>query len=670
MKAFISYILIVLASNGTQKMSLNPKPATYTIKKQQDDVKQSLPFNDTKDFEEARRGHKANLEPSTITNDAGTVVWDANAYQFLVQDSPDTDNPSLWRQSRLNSMEGLFEVTEGIYQARGLDISNVTFIEGDEGVIVIDPLGSKETGKAALSLYQSYRGQRPIKGMIYTHSHVDHFGGVKGMITEAEVKLRDIPILAPDGFLEHAVSENVYVGIAMGRRAAYMYGAGLSRGPQAQIGSGLGQAASTGEVTLIAPNKIITKTTQPSDPPIIIDGVKMLFQMAPDTEAPSEMLIYFPDFKALCAAEDATHTFHNLLTLRGAVVRDCNSWKKYLTETIDLFGGEATVVFASHHWPTWNTVADPNRVVNFLTGQRDLYAYVHDQTLRQMNQGYTGIEIAEQMVLPPAIDKAWSARGYYGSISHNVKAIYQRYLGWFDGNPAHLWEHIPTERAKRYVDLVGGADVIVTKAKEAFVKGDFRWAVEILNHVIFAGSYHPEARELLADTYEQLGYGAENGTWRNFFLSGTTELRHGNFGTPIESTSSDMITQLTPEMLFDTFAIQVNGPKAWDKNIAIDVVLKDTGERYRWWLSNGALIYTKATQSTNAEVTLTTTSRKLPLLVITGLYPDKLEKEGIEITGDKTALVRLRGLLDPGDPNFAIVTPDDRKADLKFVSLL
>jgi alkyl sulfatase BDS1-like metallo-beta-lactamase superfamily hydrolase len=388
----------------------------------------------------------------------------------------------------------------------------------------------------------------------------------------------------------------------------------------------------------------------------------MQFQMAPDTEAPSEMLIYFPDFKALCAAEDATHTFHNLLTLRGAVVRDSYSWKKYLTETIDLFGGEAKVVFASHHWPTWNTETDPNRVVNFLTCQRDLYAYVHDQTLRQINQGYTGPEIAEQMILPPAIDKAWNARGYYGSVNHNVKAIYQRYLGWFDGNPAHLWEHIPTERAKRYVDLVGGADVIVAKAKEAFDKGDFRWAAEILNHVIFADSHHPIARALLADTYEQLGYGAENGTWRDFFISGTTELRHGNFGTPSVTASPDVIWQLTPEMLFDSFAIQINGPKAWDENVTIDVVLKDKGERYRWWLSNGALLYTKATQSTTAEVTLTTTSDQLPLLMIDGLYPDVLEKDGIEITGEKTALVRLRRLLDPGDPGFAIVTPDDRKA--------
>jgi alkyl sulfatase BDS1-like metallo-beta-lactamase superfamily hydrolase len=435
----------------------------------------------------------------------------------------------------------------------------------------------------------------------------------------------------------------------MSRRAGYMYGAALERGPTSQIGAGLGQTVSTGTVTLIAPNVDITTTGETHT----IDDVEMVFQMAPDTEAPSEMLIYFPGFKALCAAEDATHTFHNILTLRGAVVRDPHSWSKYLTETIDLFGHEAEVVFASHHWPTW----DNKNVVEFLTSQRDLYAYVHDQTLRLLNKGYNGPEIAEMMTLPPKLDDAWSARGYYGSTNHNVKAIYQRYSGWFDGNPAHLWELTPVEKAKRYVELAGGLTEIISKGRQAFKTGDFRWAAEVLNHAVFANPDSKPAKDLLADVYEQLGYGAENGTWRNFYISGSTELRSGNFGTPTQTSSPDVIWQLTPEMLFDSMAVQINGPDAWNMKLAIDVVVSDMGVTYRWWLSNGALVYSTAKQSGTADVTLTGTSKQLPALAVYGPKPRELRKAGIQIDGDDDALDSLASLLDPGDSDFNIVTP-------------
>lgn len=625
------------------------KPATQKIVEQQEQIRQSLPFDDKRDFVNAERGRIGRRHPSAVTNAKGHVVWDNDAYS-LEQDSPDTANPSLWRQSKLVHLDGLFHVKDGIYQVRGLDLSNTTFIEGDEGLIIIDPLTSAETGAAALALYQEHRGiERPVKAIIYTHSHVDHFGGVKGFISEQDVQSKEIKIFAPEGFLEHAVSENVFAGTAMSRRAAYMYGAALPRGSRGQIGAGLGQTVPTGTVTLIVPNDEIKFTREER----FVDGIRMVFQMAPDTEAPAEMLIYFPQFKALCAAEDATHTFHNILTLRGAPVRDSHSWAKYLTETIDLFGGEAEVVFASHHWPTWGA----EDVVNFLSSQRDLYAYVHDQTLRLLNKGYNGPEIAELMTLPPALDKAWSARGYYGSVNHNVKAIYQRYMGWFDGNPAHLWEHIPVERAKRYVQLVGGVDQIITKGREAFDTGDFRWAAEILNHAIFAEPDNSAVQNLLADTYEQLGYGSENGTWRNFFISGTTELRYGNFGTPTQSAAADVVAQLTPEMLFDALAVQVNGPKAWKEKLSIDVVLTDFSVQYRLWLSNGALIYTTAKQSTESDVTLTGTARQLPALAVYGPNPAALKMAGINITGDSAALERFGALLDPGDPNFNIVTP-------------
>lgn len=635
----------------------SPKPATQSIINQQKEVLESLPFDDTRDFDDVSRGYVGKLKPSVVSNEDKKVVWDNDQYAFVTGDAPDTANPSLWRQSKLTATDGLFEVVkDGIYQVRGLDLSNTTFIEGAHGLVVIDPLTCRETAKAALKLYRDLRkSTKPIKAVIYTHSHADHFGGVKGMVSQDEVDAGIVQILAPEGFLEHAVAENVYTGTAMSRRAAYMYGAALGRGPQAQVGAGLGQTVSTGEITLIAPTDIVKTTGETRS----IAGINMEFQMAPDTEAPSEMLIYFPDYRALCAAEDATHTFHNLLTLRGAVVRDPHGWARYLTETIDLFGSRTDVVFASHHWPTWGA----DRVVSFLVVQRDLYAYVHDQTLRMMNRGLTGPEIAEQMVLPPALDQAWAARGYYGSVSHNVKAVYQRYMGWFDGNPAHLWEHVPVERAKRYVALAGGANKLLEKAQVAFDQSDFRWAAELLNHSVFADATDEAAKGLLADTYEQLGYGAENGPWRNFFISGATELRSGNFGTPTATASSDVVGKLTPEMLFDAVAVQVNGPAAWDLVARIDVVVTDLGDppdpavTYHLWLSNGALVYSKAAQAAGPQVVITGTARELTAIAVYGLDAEKLREAGLVIDGEVKVLESLANVLEKGDPNFNIVLP-------------
>lgn len=625
------------------------KPASSTVTAQQRDLIGRMPFGDTRDFDDAARGLIARRIPNAVTGEDGEVLWNNDTYAFLEGDASDTVNPSLWRQSRLCAIAGLFEVVEGIYQVRGMDLSNISFIEGDEGVIVVDPLLTAETAAAALELYREHRGNRPVKAVVYTHSHADHFGGVKGVVSQEEVDSGAVRVLAPEGFVEHAVAENVYAGTAMNRRAAYMYGAALTRGPEGQVGAGLGQTISTGTVTMIAPTDEITATGHEET----IDGIRLVFQMAPDTEAPSEMLIHLPGYKALCAAEDATHTFHNLLTLRGAVVRDSHVWAKYLTETIDLFGDDTEVVFASHHWPTW----EHERVIEFLTNQRDLYAYVHDQTLRLLNKGLTGPEIAEEIALPPTLENAWNARGYYGSISHNVKAIYQRYLGWFDGNPANLWQHTPVERAKRYLDLAGGAGKVVETARASFEVGDYRWAAEILSHAVFAEPGRQDAIGLLADTYEQLGYGSENGTWRNFYLSGATELREGNFGSPTATTSADMIGQLTPEMLFDAIAIQVNGPKAWDERLAFDVAVTDTGDRYRLRLANGVLTYTAAPQKSDADMTLAASARALPALALGGLDLAKLDEAGVEISGDESVLERLAAVLDPGDPNFAIVTP-------------
>ncbi len=465
---------------------MDQKPPTAVIEAANRDHRSNLPFSDTADFEDTDRGFIAALEPCVVKAGDGRVVWDNDSYSFLAGEAPSSVHPSLWRQSQLCAKQGLYEVVEGIYQVRGLDLSNISFVEGDTGIIVIDPLISTETAAAALALYRAHRGDRPVVAVIYTHSHVDHFGGVLGVTTQADVDAGKVAVIAPEHFTEHAVQENVYAGTAMARRAAYMYGAVLARGPQGQVGCGLGQVGSTGEVALIVPTVDIRETGEKHT----VDGVEIEFQMAPGTEAPAEMHFYFPGFRALCMAENATHNLHNLLTLRGALVRDPHGWAGYLTEAIDTFADRADVVFASHHWPTWGK----DRIVEFLSLQRDLYAYLHDQTLRQLNQGFTGIEIAESFQMPPALEAAWHTHGYYGSVSHNVKAVYQRYMGWFDGNPARLWAHPPEAIGPRYVEAMGGVDSVVETARKAFDDGDFRWAATLLDHAIFTDENHAGAR--------------------------------------------------------------------------------------------------------------------------------------------------------------------------------
>ena len=621
------------------------KPPTATIEAAHREHLSALPFGDTRDFADADRGFIAKQEPCVITAADGRVVWDNDVYAFLTGDAPTSVHPSLWRQSTLVAKQGLYEVVPGIYQIRGFDLSNMTVIEGDTGIIVIDPLVSTEVAAAALALYRQHRGDRAVKAVIYTHSHVDHFGGVLGVTSQEDVDAGRVAVIAPEGFTEHAVQENVYAGTAMARRAGYMYGAALDRGPQGQVGCGLGQTPSTGEVAIIVPTLDIRETGEKHT----VDGVEIEFQMAPGTEAPAEMHFYFPRFRALCMAENATHNLHNLLTLRGALVRDPHGWAGYLTEAIDTFADRADVVFASHHWPTWGK----EQIVEFLSLQRDLYAYLHDQTLRQLNQGYTGIEIAETFAMPPALERAWHAHGYYGSVSHNVKAVYQRYMGWFDGNPARLWPHPPEAIGPRYVAAMGGLDRVVELAKAAFDEGDFRWAATLLDHAVFTDENHGAARQLYADTLEQLAYGSETATWRNFFLAGATELRDGNFGTPTQAASPSMMGQLTPEQMFDVLAISVNGPRAWDLDLAIDVTFGGQ-DNYRLTLRNGVLVYRKVPAD---EATAHATLRLDSKLRLISLLGGDVDSPGLQITGDAAALESLTSVLDRPDPAFNIVTP-------------
>lgn len=604
-----------------------------------------LPFEDMTDFDNADRGFIASLTPAVVTAADGRVVYDNDAYAFLKGDCPDTANPSLWRQAQLCAKQGLYRVTERVYQVRGLDLSNMTIVEGERGVIVIDPLISAETAAAALALYREHRGDRPVTGLIYTHSHGDHFGGSRGVLPAGLEE--GVPILAPAGFLEHAVSENVYAGNAMTRRAVFMYGDRLPKAPDGQISAGLGMTTSTGTMTLIPPTRDITRTGQEES----VDGVRIVFQLTPGTEAPAEMNFLFPDLRALCLAENATHNMHNILTLRGAVVRDARIWARYLDEAMDYFEGRYDVAFASHHWPTWGQA----NVEAFLTAQRDLYAYLHDQTLRMLNSGLTGPEIAEEMKLPPALENAWHARGYYGSLSHNVKAIYQRYLGWFDGNAAHLWEHPPVALAQRYVEVAGGPEQALAKARAYAEAGDLRFAATLLNHIVFACPGDADAKNTLAGVYDQLGHGAENGTWRNFYLTAALELRQGESPILLDMSNPEMAVALTTDMLLDSLAVRIHGPSAWEEDLTIDLALTDEGNRHRLTLHNGALTHRSAPlgDSPKSPPALTLTLTKPELLGILAGHG----LAGVRTTGDPAALERLFSHLTEPDRSFPVVTP-------------
>lgn len=629
--------------------------AAASTRKLNTGVLQQLPFGDKQDFEDARRGFIAPLpDGGVIRNKEGQPVWDLKGFSFIKPGvpAPDTVNPSLWRQSQLLIYAGLFQVTDRVYQVRGADASNITFIEGDTGIIVVDPLISVECARSALDLYNRHRPKKPVVAVIYTHSHVDHFGGVKGVVSEEEVKAGKVKIIAPDGFLKAAVDENVMAGTAMSRRAGYMYGVFLPPGPQGKVTMGLGLTVSTGTVTLIPPTDVITKTGQE----MVLDGLKFVFQLAPETEAPAEMHFFLPQLKLLCPAENCCHNLHNLYTLRGAKTRDALAWSKNLNESLERWGDQAEFMLNVHHWPVWGR----ERLVDRLKKQRDMYRYLHDQTLRLANQGYTMVEIAEMIELPASLAQEWYCRGYYGTVNHGVKGVYVKYLGWFDGNPANLHPLPPVEAGQRYVEFMGGAEAVINKARQYYDKGEYRWVAQVMNHVVFADPKNDAARELQAKALEQLGYQAESGPWRNFYLTGAEELRRGvDKGIPGPTASPDTIQAMPLDLFFDYLGVRLNGPQAVGKTIIINWNFTDTKEKYVLTLENGALNHTANKQVKGADATVNLTRTAFNEVIMGGKpkLEAKMAAGDIKLEGAKERLGELLSLMDNFDPWFNIVTP-------------
>ncbi|QHA89424.1 alkyl/aryl-sulfatase [Serratia rhizosphaerae] len=629
------------------------KDATSATQKTNAELYDQLPFSDKTDFSDAHKGFIAPLPAEVIKGEAGNVIWDPQQYAFIKEDekAPATVNPSLWRQSQLINISGLFEVTDGVYQIRNLDLSNMTIIEGKEGITVVDPLVSAETAKVGMDLYYKNRGKKPVVAVIYTHSHVDHYGGVRGVVDEADVKNGKVKIYAPAGFMEEAVSENIMAGNVMSRRASYMYGNLLKADPKGQVGAGLGTTTSAGTVTLIAPTDYITKTGEKRT----IDGLTYDFMMAPGSEAPAEMLWYIEEKKLIETAEDVTHTLHNTYSLRGAKIRQPLPWSKYINEALTLWGDKAEIILAQHHWPTWGN----ENVQKLLRSQRDLYRYINDQTLRMANQGLTRDEIAANFKLPPSLANTWANRGYYGSVSHDVKATYVLYLGWFDGNPATLDELPPEEAAKKFVEYMGGADSILQKAKADFDKGNYRWVAQVVSKVVFADPQNKAARELEADALEQLGYQAESGPWRNFYLTGAQELRNGVMKLPTPNTASpDTVKAMTPEMFFDYLAVHINGEKAAGAKAVLNVDLGDDGGKYKLELENGVLNHTANVQAQDADATLTLSRDTLNKIILKEETLQQAEKNGgLKIKGSADKVNELLSYMDKFEFWFNIVTP-------------
>lgn len=625
-------------------------PASQATAQANAAVAKTIATFDQTDLEDAARGFMAKPDSLVVTSADGRVVWDQDAYAFMQDDVPQSANPSLWRQARLNNQYGLYKVTEGIYQLRGFDLANMTLIRGQTGWIVIDPLTVVETAERAMAFAREQLiKDEPVSAILFTHSHVDHFGGVAAISRDYP----DVDIIAPEGFLEEAVSENVMAGIAMQRRAGYMYGRDLARSPRGHIGTGLGkEPPRTGTISIARPTITIDHTVQKLD----IDGVAFEFQNAPGSEAPAELTFYLPQFKAYCGAEVVSRNIHNVYTLRGAKVRDALKWSHYIQQALDLFGDRAEIYFGSHQWPVWGQ----ERIVAFMKRQRDVYKYIHDQTVRMANLGYTPKEIAERLKMPASLQSDFSNRGYYGTVKHNAKAVYQRYFGWYDANPANLDPLPPASAGKRYVKALGGAEAVLSQAGAAYGDGDYRWVAELLNHLVMAQPDNQEARALLAKAYDQMGYQAESGPWRDVYLSAAYELRNGKTQDGINVADAvGMLRALPLDTFFDSMAARLNGLRAEGKDLKIAFRFTDLDEGYVLWLENAVLHHRKARAEEDVNATLKLT-HEMFLAMSTGQLglKETLMSDDLDVDGSRLDLIAFFRLFDKFDGRFAIVTPD------------
>ncbi len=624
------------------------KPASKATVEAQQRVAAGLPMEDGRDAEFADRGYLGTLADPIIKTKDGKPVWNLDAYAWMEGKAPDTVNPSLWRHMGLLRKHGLYALSDNMWQVRGFDVSNMTVIKGQNGWILIDPLTTRDMAAAALRLVNEKLGARPVTAVIYSHSHADHFGGVRGVVDEADVKAGKVAIIAPEHFLAETASENVMAGSAMGRRANYQFGSNLLPGPQGQMGSGIGKGVASGDITLITPTIDIRKTGEIRE----VDGVTLEFQMVPETEAPAEMNVYVPASKTFLAAEIATCSLHNILTPRGAKVRDTHAWAGFLNEAINLYAGRSDTIASSHCWPRFGQ----SEVKGWLSGQRDNYRYLHDQTVRMMNKGMTQGEIAEALKAPPAIADQWFNRGYYGTYSHNSKAIYQYYLGWYDAVPANLNPHPPEVRAAKFVAAMGGAKKVLAEAKKVMGQGDYRWSSDMINQLIFANPKNTEARGLLADSYEQQGYQAESAIWRNMFLSAARDLREG-VKASITTQNIDMIAAIPTGLLLDSVATRLDPSAIGEKSLAINFVFTDRQEKAKVNVGN-AVMYSEMGASHASPAATVTGPRQLFLALLFLKLPlAQLEDAGLKVEGDRSAVEMLQAALDPMPGPFNIVEP-------------
>ena len=641
-------LLLVTACGRGPASGAPPSAAAPSTVRSHADMAASLPLDDAQDFEDARRGLIARPTGRIVAAD-GTVLRDFDAYDFLDGKAPATVNPSLWRHAQLNAQIGLFKVRDGVYQLRGFDLANLTLIEGRTGWIVVDPLTAAESARYAMDFADRHLGKKPVSAIIFTHAHIDHFGGVLGLVTAAEVAERKLPVIAPAGFMEEATSENVMMAAAMGRRSLYQFGRDLARSALGNVDNGLGKDVVYGRFGILQPTVIIDQPVQL----LQVDGLEFVFHNVPGAEAPAELSFSIPSLKRYDGAENLSQTMHNLLPIRGAKVRDALRWSVYLDEALQ-HAKDAEVYIASHNWPVWGTA----RIRQFITAHRDVYKYTHDQTVRLMNAGHTAREIADLVQLPPSLARQLGARGYYGDLRHNVKAVYQFYLGFYDGNPAHLNPLPPQASAKRYVELAGGADKLLAHARAAYDEGEFRWAAEVLNHAVMADASNVAARELLARTYEQMGYMAESATWRNAYLTGAMELRQGPPSQGVSKANAiDMLLQTPTERFLDAMAAGLDGPAADGSKLKINLRLSDVDEQYVVWIENAVLHFRRAAPAPDANASLTLTKGLLVKMIAgTAGIKDTLLGDELQVEGSRLDLLRFFTLIDKAPGTFAIVT--------------